>query len=78
MDESSDCKFEELDKWQFTVYWETVNEGVSIYSEKKIESNFLSLAVVLSMIKDTMFNIIFNIFDTILSSQAISWLYSKP
>lgn len=78
MDESSDCKFEELDKWQFTVYWETVNEGISIYSEKKIESNFLSLAVVLSMIKDTMFNIIFNIFDTILSSQAISWLYSKP
>lgn len=40
--------------------------------KKKIESNFLSLAVVLSMIKDTMFNIIFNIFDTILSSQAIS------
>lgn len=78
MDESSDCKSEELDKWQFTVYWETVNEGISIYSEKKIESNFLSLAVVLSMIKDTMFNIIFNIFDTILSSQAISWLYSKP
>lgn len=52
MDESSDCKSEELDKWQFTVYWETVNEGISIYSEKKIESNFLSLAVVLSMIKD--------------------------
>lgn len=78
MDESSDCTSEELDKWQFTVYWETVNKGISIYSEKKIESNFLSLAVVLSMIKDTMFNIIFNIFDTILSSQAISWLYSKP
>lgn len=38
----------------------------------KTESNFLSLAVVLTMIKDTMFNIISNIFDTILSSQAIS------
>lgn len=26
-DESSDCKSEELDKCQFTVYQETVNEG---------------------------------------------------
>lgn len=40
MDESSDCKSEELDKWQFTVYWETVNEGISIYSEKKLNQIF--------------------------------------
>lgn len=75
MDESSDRKSEELDKCQFSVYWETVNDRISIYSEKN-ESKLLSLAVVLCMIKDTMFNIISNIFDTILSSQD-SWSYSK-
>lgn len=71
MDEPSDCESEELDKYQFTVYWETANEGISIYSEK-IESKFLSLTVVLSMKKDKMFNKTSKIFDTILFSQAIS------
>lgn len=71
MDESSDCKSKELDKCQFSVYWETANDEIPINSEK-IELKFLSLAVVLSMINDTMFNIISNISDTILSSQAIS------